>query len=465
MADHAYSPRLRTGVLLCGTGTAGAYQAGVLRALAEAGVKVDVVAGHGPGVMNALCAGIDGVGKVSDPAGPWTDARLRRAYRWRAALRAAALGLGAAGVILLSPLAILLFASLVYAVSVLAALANLPTTAERLVAWYQQALGVLFDPPILPTIMPRALVLAMLVVSAVLTVAALRAFRAERSRRRLRGAFWWRLVGTPLEAHEPGALQVDTLWLLARGASNDPRPAPEEVGARYVDLLTENLGQPGFREVVVAVHDVDGRRDLVGAVLTPEATDTFVRRRPGAALREAEAIELTGPGRVHVVDFLLGSTRLPVATEPHFATLSTDTYWQGETHRLCDRPELAQRLVDELARLGVQQLIVASPAALPAVAHGLRSRPIDLRARIGEFVRSVETAALDDAVGSSAGRFSRVFVVRPDYNPVGPFDFDGVYDEASDRRRTILELMKNGYDDAYRLFIEPSVAAGDTVDL
>ena len=60
VTDSSYSPRLRTGVILCGTGTAGAYQAGVLRALTEAGVKIDVVAAHGAGVMTALCAAIDG---------------------------------------------------------------------------------------------------------------------------------------------------------------------------------------------------------------------------------------------------------------------------------------------------------------------------------------------------------------------------------------------------------------------
>ena len=38
MAETHYSPRLRTAVVLCGAGTAGIYEAGVLRALSEAGV-------------------------------------------------------------------------------------------------------------------------------------------------------------------------------------------------------------------------------------------------------------------------------------------------------------------------------------------------------------------------------------------------------------------------------------------
>ena len=41
-----YSPKHRTALVLTGTGTAGAYHAGVLRALAEAGVRIDLVAGR-----------------------------------------------------------------------------------------------------------------------------------------------------------------------------------------------------------------------------------------------------------------------------------------------------------------------------------------------------------------------------------------------------------------------------------
>jgi hypothetical protein len=437
----------------------------VLKALTEAGVKIDVVAAHGPGVMTAFCAGIDGGAKLWDPAGPWFAPRLRSAYGWRGALRTAAWGLGAAGLILMSPLLLLVLAAGVYAASAVAALASMTTTSEALVGWYQRALGLLFDPPILPTIMPRALVLAMLGVAGVLLVAAFRALRDERSRRRLRGAFWWRLVGSPLDATEPGVTLVEALWRQVRGASNEPRPAPAELGRRYVDMLADNFGQPGFREVLVAVHDLDARRDLVAAVLPAPARGAFEQRRPGGATREAEAFDLTGPARAHVVDFLQGALRLPIATDPHVATFAAESYWRGESHRLCDRPELASRLLEELAAVGVEQVIVASPAARPAVAHGMRSRPMDLRGRMGEFVRSVETADVDAAVAGAAARFSAVFLIRPDHNPIGPFDFDGVYDEGSDRRRTPVELMQDGYDDAYRQFIEPVVATGETVDI
>jgi hypothetical protein len=57
-----------------------------------------------------------------------------------------------------------------------------------------------------------------------------------------------------------------------------------------------------------------------------------------------------------------------------------------------------------------------------------------------------------------------LFVIRPAYNPVGPLDFTGVYDERSDRTHTLGELLDRGYEDAYRQFIEPVVgASGDKI--
>src|SRR4029077_18266442 len=55
----SYSPQFRTALVLTGTGTAGAYPAGVLRALHEAGVKLDLVAGRGIGAVGALFSAVD----------------------------------------------------------------------------------------------------------------------------------------------------------------------------------------------------------------------------------------------------------------------------------------------------------------------------------------------------------------------------------------------------------------------
>ncbi len=60
LPNRRYIPHLRTALVLTGTGTAGAYHAGVVRALHEAGVKVDLVAGRGIGAVGAMFTAIDG---------------------------------------------------------------------------------------------------------------------------------------------------------------------------------------------------------------------------------------------------------------------------------------------------------------------------------------------------------------------------------------------------------------------
>jgi hypothetical protein len=56
-------------------------------------------------------------------------------------------------------------------------------------------------------------------------------------------------------------------------------------------------------------------------------------------------------------------------------------------------------------------------------------------------------------------RFRAVYQIRPAYNPVGAFDLGGAYDERSDRHHPLSEVMERGYEDAYRGFVEPVVAA------
>ena len=57
------------------------------------------------------------------------------------------------------------------------------------------------------------------------------------------------------------------MWDLLRGAAQLKEPSPLELCRRYIELLAENLGQPGFRELLLAVHDLDAHRDLVFALV------------------------------------------------------------------------------------------------------------------------------------------------------------------------------------------------------
>ncbi len=84
---------------------------------------------------------------------------------------------------------------------------------------------------------------------------------------------------------------------------------------------------------------------------------------------------------------------------------------------------------------------------------------MDLRSRLGEFQVTAEAAALRDALEMARLRFDSVYLISPAHNPIGPFDVQGAYDEASDRRQDLSELMARAYEDAYHQFIEPVVGA------
>jgi predicted acylesterase/phospholipase RssA len=108
--DRVYSTRLRTALVLTGSGTGGAYHAGVLSALHEAGVKIDLVCGRGIGVVSAVFAAIDGGARLWEPHGVWRGPHASGYYRWRAALRAAGWAIVGAAVVLAVPVGVLALA-------------------------------------------------------------------------------------------------------------------------------------------------------------------------------------------------------------------------------------------------------------------------------------------------------------------------------------------------------------------
>src|SRR5438876_2331266 len=109
-----YSPRRRTALVRTGTGTAGAYHAGVLRALHEAGVKIDIVAGRGVGVVGALFAAVDGSQRLWDERGFWRAPDVQSLYAWRAMPRLVFWSLAVAVTIVLLPIAAIAAGLVVY---------------------------------------------------------------------------------------------------------------------------------------------------------------------------------------------------------------------------------------------------------------------------------------------------------------------------------------------------------------
>ena len=366
-----YSPSRRTALVLCGTGAHGAYHAGVLRALQEAGVKIDVVAGQGIGAAAAVLAAIDGGSRLWEADGLWRSPQVKRFYRFNI-------------------------------------------------------------------------------------------FRWRPRTRRAIGSLLSRLFGAPFDPNHAIDTFGGTVWQLIRGASGEAR-VPREAGRRYAETLAENLGQPGFRELMIIATDLDARSDVVAALLREPYRREFIAAREGRE-RRSEALDLAGLGRDHALDVMAAALTPPVACEPRLVAFAADGYWRGETHRLCDRPGSIIRLFEELAGAGVSQVIVATAAGASPAPHRLRATRLDTRGRLGEFIAASEAAALRDAGELAHLRFDAFYVVCPSHNPVGPFDFTGAYDEASDRVYSTGELMERGYEDAYHQFIEPVVgASGDMI--
>jgi len=456
-----YSPKSRTALVLTGTGTAGAYHAGVLKALTEAGIRIDIVAGLGVGVVAACFAAIDGAAPLWKPDGFWRQKGVAGHYPWRRVLRWLGTCCAAAAAVVAIPLVLLALGALVYPVAFLLRLARL-NAANALSDGYAALVHEAFLPDRLLAWTAHLALAVMLVGLATVGVAALRG--RMKGRYREHGGFWWRALGAPLSAQEAIDFWCLAMWRLISGGAKAPQPDPVQLSRRYSELLSDNLGQPGFRELIALVHDLDARRDLVMAVLAqPYRASFFGRRRPAAqwAERANETVDLAGADRDHVTDALAAALCIPVVTPAWPVTFAPESYWQGETHRLCDRPDAIFRLLEEVQAAGAEQVIVVSATPAPTEAHTLRDPRIDGRGRVGEWLASRDTAAMRDALAACTDQFLNIHVIRPDHNPVGPLDVAGTHDSRSDRPVPLAELIEIGYADAQREFIGPVIGAAD----
>jgi hypothetical protein len=455
-----YSPRHRTALVLVGTGTAGAYHAGVLRALHEAGVRIDLVAGRGMGAVSAMFTAVDAGARLWDEKGMWADPRAaRRLYRWKRLWLMAGLGLAAATLALLVPLAVLLLAVVAYPVALVVQLVS-PAVGETVAALYTDVVTATLGPAMLSTLVPRVATIGVVMFTLAALAGALVAVLSRR-RRRTRGPFWARAFGAPFETGHAFDWATGGFWQFIRGAASIAQPGSADLARRYAELLAENLGQPGYRELLLTAHDLDARRDLVFALLAEPYRRGFTSpvTRADAARRLAELGDLAGVAAEHVMDALAGALSVPVVTDPYPMTFASENHWRGETHRLTDRPAAITRLLEEVAAAGAEQVLVVSAVHDLAGPHALSAPRLDLRSRVGDYVMAAEAAALRDAVAAHAQGFAGFYEIRPVHNPIGPFDLDGGYDDRSDRVQTLRELMNRGYEDAYRQFIEPMVGA------
>ena len=455
----SYSPERRTALLFTGTGADGAYHAGAMRALQEAGVKIDVVGGRGIGAIAAVLAAVDGGSQLWDAGGFWRSPMVAHLYRWRwpfTVLRWLAIALL---VVLAIPAAVMLLALIVYPIALLLGMAGLEAGAQFVEAFVGM-LSSAFAPPALPTWIPRLAALLSTAALIVLGAGAWLAWWRSALHRRSAGNRLWTLLGSPIDAGTAIEHATETLWRLLKGGASIKTPEADDLSRRYSELLAENLGQPGFRELLLVVHDLDASRDLVfGLVRDPYRRMLFPAPGSVSASRRAEAHDLSSGMQGFLADVLAAALSLPGVSESRLVKFAPDAYWRGETHRLGDRPGSIGRLLEEAAAAGAEQVMIVSASPEPPGPHELRPPRLDGLGRVGEQIASAETAALSDAVRHLHHRFQGLYLIRPSHNPIRPLDLIGAYDERSDRVQTLEELMERGYEDAYRQFIEPFLGA------
>ena len=425
---ESYSPERRTALLFTGTGTDGAYHAGAMRALQDAG-------------------------------GFWRSPSLAQFYRWRwpfTVLRWLALALLA---VLAIPAAVMLFALIVYPFALLLGMAGL-TAGAQLVEGFFATLTSAFAPPALPTWIPRLAALLSTVALAMLGIGAWLTALRSPLHRRTTGNWLWALLGSPIDASVAIHHATETVWRLLKGGAAIKTPEADDLSRRYSELLSENLAQPGFRELLLVVHDLDANRDMVfGLVRDPFRRMLFPSPGAGSSARRAEAQDLASGTQGFLADVLAAALSLPGISDPRLVQFAPEAYWRGETHRLTDRPGSIGRLLEEAAAAGAEQVMIVAATPEPPGPHELRPPRLDGLGRLGEQVASAEAAALSDAIRHLHHRFQGLYLIRPSHNPIRPFDLTGAYDEKSDRVQPLEELMERGYEDTYRQFIEPFLGA------
>jgi hypothetical protein len=382
---------------------------------------------------------------------------VRALYPWRLMLRIGAWALALAVAIVAVPIGVIALGLVVYPIDFVLKMIGAGAGGD-LIGGYLGFTQAAFAAEALPTWLPR---LVVLVLGSVGIVALLTGWMT-RGPRRERGMFWWRMCPPPLSSAQAVGHCWRAMWDLLRGAAQLKEPTPLELCRRFTELVVENLGQPGFRELVIAVHDLDAHRDLLFTLVAESRRRGLVRRitTEDAEERRAEVFDLSGVARDYLPAVVAGALAVPVASEPSALRFAPDAYWRGETHRLCDRPASFARLLDELIDLGAEQILVVSAAPDARGPHALSPPRLDGRGRLGQYLESAEASAVRDAVRLATARRSiHIFPIRPAHNPVGPFDFGGGFDDRSDRRQPLEELLARGYEDAYHQFIEPVVGA------
>jgi hypothetical protein len=470
-----YSPRRRTALVLTGSGTSGAYHAGVLKALDESGVKLDLVVGSGVGAVGAAFSAVAGGPRLYGERGFWTDVSWDGFYRLRPALRIAILLLACSFGVFLLPVLLALTAGLLFPLVLIFDLVS-PGWAGRVGAALLGAPSALRAPYL------ASLSLPIFFLCAAGLLGLLRLWVAQR--RRMAESFEWLL--------DPGPARerlLEALWEIARGPAISRAPSEAELGRKYVSLLAENLGQPGFRELILRTADLETGGPLPFVLLDDAHRSAFASARARGPRSRLEglpnAVDLRVPGYDALVfDAVMTGLLAPGVVPVRRVSFPKAGIFAGESHRLTEAGLAGGSGLSEAIAAGAEQILFVTAApeeARPlarrrgarALADGVlatlerQAVEVDLRAteRLNRLVETLGHRTDDGGRGwqdPATGRLYRaidLYVIRPDQRMLAPLDLDGSEDPATEVRATTSDLVELGYRDAYRLFVEPVVGA------
>src|SRR5438128_7690395 len=215
-----------------------------------------------------------------------------------------------------------------------------------------------------------------------------------RNGRRLAEAF-----ETPLDARPARKRLSDALWEVARGSaiSADP-PSEPELGKRFVALLAENLGQPGFRELILRAADLETGNVLPFVLLHDSARAAFASTRARGPRSRLEGIpgpvDLREPGHDSLLfDAVVTGLLPPLVAPVRRVSFPKGGIFGGETHRLTDATLAAGCGISEAIAAGAEQVIVASGSPHSASPPPRRRGP---RAAADGMLATLERQALEE---------------------------------------------------------------------
>jgi len=470
-----YSPRRRTALVLTGSGTSGAYHAGVLKALDESGVKLDLVVGSGVGTVGAAFGAVAGGPRLYGESGFWADVSWDAFFRLRPAVRIAILLLACSFGVFLLPVLLALTAGLLFPLVLIFDLVS-PGWAGRVGAAMLGAPSVLRAPYL------ASLSLPIFFLCAAGLLGVLRLWVTQR--RRLAESFEWLLDPSPARDR-----LLEALWEIARGPAISRAPSEAELGRKYVSLLAENLGQPGFRELILRTADLETGGPLPFVVLDDAHRAGFVSARARGPRSRLEGLPGAVDLRVPGYDALLFDAAMTGLLAPGVAPVRRVSFpkggiFAGESHRLTEASLAGGSGLSEAIAAGAEQILFVTAAPEEAKPLARRRGPraladgvlatlerqaveVDLRAteRLNRLVETLGHRTDDGGRGwqdPATGRIYRaidLYVIRPDHRVLAPLDLDGSEDPATEVRATASDLLELGYRDAYRLFVEPVVGA------